>query len=389
MPRPRSLRSLAISTDTKQNTPKGPPSPTFSDATNASAMNFGLDGPEKIITRANLRASILAYENLMNTCANYRSTLLTMAGATAAFADAMEACAALKGPRYEAGTRFQAASGLHHLVANHWHVLAGTIGEKFEKPLRQHLEDYRNIVAERSASYEKVLHEKSRIIRETEMSNMNKKGRNLQSFREALTVLQRQVDELDELKAQHYQEVMEHEEEVWDVVQGKVSLVVRSTMDVFDRFTSKASDPVIEPMLQSVPDPFDSYGPPTAEDQIFSILPPLSILTTAPPSASPSPMMTTPDIDHGMPTPSTSWTQNGGMYGSTAAPWGDYTSPASPPSSPPRSVSPPSAVPRRQSYPFPTSPGHHPRRSESSRLRSVLSAVEESSHRNGASESSD
>jgi len=211
----------------------------------------------------------------------------------------------------------------------------------------------------------------------------------LQSFREALTVLQRQVDELDELKAQHYQEVMEHEEEVWDVVQGKVSLVVRSTMDVFDRFTSKASDPVIEPMLQSVPDPFDSYGPPTAEDQIFSILPPLSILTTAPPSASPSPMMTTPDIDHGMPTPSTSWTQNGGMYGSTAAPWGDYTSPASPPSSPPRSVSPPSAVPRRQSYPFPTSPGHHPRRSESSRLRSVLSAVEESSHRNGASESSD
>ena len=44
----------------------------------------------------------------------------------------------------------------------------------------------------------------------------------LQSFREALAVLQRQVDELDELKAQHYQEIMEHEEEVWNVVQGKV-----------------------------------------------------------------------------------------------------------------------------------------------------------------------
>lgn len=82
----------------------------------------------------------------------------------------------------------------------------------------------------------------------------------LQSFREALTVLQRQVDDLDELKAQHYQEIMDHEEEVWDVVQGKVCMrinhhtfsrklnpfliqvcvVVRSTMDVFDRFTSKA-----------------------------------------------------------------------------------------------------------------------------------------------------
>ena len=30
----------------------------------------------------------------------------------------------LKGPSYEAGTRLQAASGLHHLIGNHWHVLA-------------------------------------------------------------------------------------------------------------------------------------------------------------------------------------------------------------------------------------------------------------------------
>jgi hypothetical protein len=47
----------------------------------------------------------------------------------------------------------------------------------------------------------------------------------LQSFREALAVLQRQVDGLDDLKAQHYQEIMEHEEEVWDVVQGKVRVL--------------------------------------------------------------------------------------------------------------------------------------------------------------------
>lgn len=47
----------------------------------------------------------------------------------------------------------------------------------------------------------------------------------LQSFREALAVLQRQVDDLDGLKAQHYQEIMEHEEEVWDVVQGKVCVL--------------------------------------------------------------------------------------------------------------------------------------------------------------------
>ena len=35
-------------------------------------------------------------------------------------------------------------------------------------------------------------------------------------------MLQRQVEDLDQLKAQHYAEIIEHEEEVWDVVQGKV-----------------------------------------------------------------------------------------------------------------------------------------------------------------------
>ena len=51
----------------------------------------------------------------------------------------------------------------------------------------------------------------------------------LQSFREALQVLQRQVDDLDELKAHHYQEIMEHEEEIWDFVQGKVGFVQKLT----------------------------------------------------------------------------------------------------------------------------------------------------------------
>ena len=67
---------------------------------------------------------------------------MAMSRATAAFADAMEVCATyvlcwrvprarltqrdpcrLKGPNYETGTRLQAASGLHHLMGNHWHVM--------------------------------------------------------------------------------------------------------------------------------------------------------------------------------------------------------------------------------------------------------------------------
>ncbi|GBE79248.1 Protein IVY1 [Sparassis crispa] len=407
MPRVRSLRSQAISP--KRDLSPRPSSPTFSETTNASVLNFGPDGPEKIITRANLRVSIQAYEDLLSKCAAYRASLVAMSRATAGFGDAIEACAGLKGPTYESGTRLQAASGLHLLMSNHYHILADTLDKQFEKPLRQHLENYRTVVADRSNSYERALHEKSSIIRQTEMGNMKKKNRNLQTFREALSVLQRQVDELDELKAHHYQEIVEHEEEVWDVVQGKVCLVVRFTLDVFDRFTSKASDPIIEPMLQSVPDPFDVYGPPPSKDQIFSILPPLSVIANAP-SSSPSPLTSsTPELEgsDGVASGKNSWAPNpGGFFPDTSAAWADVASPpVSPPPgpasmsiSPARSVSPstvevsvgvspPSTITRRHSHPAPsTSSIHHPRKSES-KLRSVLSVIDEGQPRsNGNAE---
>jgi hypothetical protein len=109
--RARSLRELAFGSGKRAMSP-GPPSPTYSDATNASAMNFGSNGPEKIITRSNLKSSLQAYEDvrilliysrarslifyrcfqLVNSCATYRSALITMSKATGGLADAMERC---------------------------------------------------------------------------------------------------------------------------------------------------------------------------------------------------------------------------------------------------------------------------------------------------------
>ncbi|KZT12949.1 uncharacterized protein LAESUDRAFT_740202 [Laetiporus sulphureus 93-53] len=406
MTRTRSLRSQAVSP--KLDTSSRPSSPTFSETTNASVLDFGPDGPHKIITRAHLKMSMQAYEDLLNKSAAYRGALLAMSRATAGFADAMGVCAGLKGPNYESGTRLQVASGLHHLMSNHFHVLAETLDMQFEKPLRQHFEDYRRVVNERSNAYEKALREKSNLIRQTEMGNYHRKGRSLQTFREALAILQRQVDELDDLKEQHYQEIIEHEERVWDFVQGKVCYVVRSTLDIFDRFTSKASDPVIEPMLQTVPDPFDAYGPPPSEDQIFTILPPLSVIANAP-SSTPSPLTSTAtelDSSDGIPSAKSSWTPStGGFFPDTSAAWADVpmSSPprirsATSPVAPARSASPqtvdatiaappPSSLNRRHSLPpasgSPPTINHQPRRSES-KLRSVLSVIDEShSRQNG------
>jgi len=317
----------------------------------------------------------------------------------------MESCASVKGTSYLSGSRLLAASGLHHLMGNHWHVLSDTIEKSVEGSLRQHLESYRSAVAERSNSYEKALREKSRIIRETENENMNlgrKKNRNLQSFREALTFLQRQVEELDELRVSYYQEILEHEEKVWDFVQSKVSLVVRSTLDVFDRFTAKASDPVIEPMLQSIPDPFDSYGPPKPEDRIFSILSPLSIFGANHSSPSPSPQSAIAEIDHtnafASDTSGMSWTNamspEQGQRDPTQYEPSEWPFVRTPTSSPPQSIrssstarpiSPPGSSRRSSSYPSASGSSSSTSKSGSqtqarkseAKLRKVLSVIDE------------
>lgn len=140
------------------------------------------------------------------------------------------------------------------------------------------------------------------------------------------------------------------------------------------------SDPVIEPMLQSIPDPFDSYGPPPADDQIFSILPPLSIMV---PSSTPSPVPRSPEMgSEGLPTPlsrNNSWTTdnfNENLYpAQSSSEWSEVSQPTSPTT--PRSVSPPSPVSRRHSAP-PHSLTASPHRKSESKLRSVLSAIDES-----------
>lgn len=125
-------------------------------------------------------------------------------------------------------------------------------------------------------------------------------------------------------------------------------------------------------MLQSVPDPFDSYGPPQAEDQIFTILPPLAVMANAP-SPSPSPLATTPPQSSNV-SPAiinSSWAPNGGFFANATSEWADSVSPSL---TPPLSSSPPNILRRRQSHP-PTN-AHHARKSES-KLRSVLSIIDE------------
>jgi hypothetical protein len=93
---------------------------------------------------------------------------------------------------------------------------------------------------ERTAAHERALRATSAEIRATERRNGDRTTRNLPAFRANLAALQRALDALDARKRAHYSDIVVHEEAVWAAVQARTSVVVRSTMDVFDRLTAKA-----------------------------------------------------------------------------------------------------------------------------------------------------
>ncbi|KAI9632553.1 uncharacterized protein MKK02DRAFT_40858 [Dioszegia hungarica] len=264
-----------------------PPSPSFSTTTTGSRVN--LPAAYLLISRKDLRQSIACFEDLMAAAKAYRNALLAMSQATAAFAQAMEACSRVKGCR-SANSALAGASGLQHLLANHDQLLADTVYRQFEIPLLSALDHYKLITADRLASYEQRLSEQSARIRKTEAENLRggrRRKRDLDSFRLALAELQRQVDELDGIKAGYHEEVLEEEDEIWDTVLAKVAFVVRSQLDFYEKIAGKASDSILEPLVSSVPDPFDSYGPPKEEGQIFSVLAPLGMMDSIPQSPTP------------------------------------------------------------------------------------------------------
>ncbi|PWN18215.1 hypothetical protein BCV69DRAFT_253025, partial [Microstroma glucosiphilum] len=225
--------------------------------------------PSVLVTRKDQAASLTAYEILLGASKSYTQALLALSGASTHFAHALQECARLKGA-HQVGSQLHAASGLEYLVASHAKLLADGFWKDFSIPLLEAFDEHRRATAERELNHAKVMAEKSRHLKECEEQNLRgggakgkgKRGldRDLGSFRRALEELQRLVDGLDEERAGHYVEVLAAEEEEWDRVASKLSHILRLQVEVHDRLSSKPlSDPILEPMLSAIPDPFNAY----------------------------------------------------------------------------------------------------------------------------------
>ena len=137
--------------------------------------------------------------------------------------------------------------------------------------------------------------------------------------------------------------------------------------------------------MQAIPDPFNTYGPPKAEGQLFSILPPLGIGPTASSNSHPPPFPSSLSFGSKAAASLSYISTNAPRWGESSdegsqSDWSDARSPSHSPTSPTATLMSrrhtfPTTPPSSSTYRHSASPPSM-RRAET-KLRSVLSAVEE------------
>lgn len=179
-----------------------------------------------------------------------------------------------------------AASGVHHLIANHQQILSETVYRSFEVPLLSELDQWRRQMEEEEERYQKEAKAMSRDIRKMEKEGLRlhgKRKRDVGAFREHLVKLTQKLDGLTSLHGGHARGLLQEGQEMsLGIVECSAGLV-RAEVDIFEALARKGwTGGGLDELLERGRDLFandtDTNDHGNAHSKIFSILPNKSIL---------------------------------------------------------------------------------------------------------------
>lgn len=299
--------------------PPVPASPTYSYAStanqpsanmNISSFNLPLPPPppavEAVLTKADLAASQKSYADLLSSAKTYRLALAALSNAASSFGSALESCARLKEATSDSvhlgnaptaavtsnsgctADSLLAAAGVHHLIANHEHILSETVYRSFEVPLLHELDKWRRDVEDEEATYLAAVKRQSQEIRRLEKEGMKlhrQRGpRNVSKFRTHLVELTTKLDGLTSMHAEHSRTLLRESQDTSVKILESSCSLVRAEVDIFESLARKGwSGGGLDELLEKGTDLF-ATEPAAAEaettdtSKLFSILPPKSIL---------------------------------------------------------------------------------------------------------------
>ncbi|KAH8811448.1 hypothetical protein F5884DRAFT_274590 [Xylogone sp. PMI_703] len=293
--------------------PPIPGSPTYSHASTSrpipSTFNLPLPPaprqPHAVLTKSDLEQSQAGYAELLSSAKNYRIALAALSTAASAFGSALETCARLKEARSEAlfghggamSTSFAtkgactadnllAASGVHHLIANHQQILSETVYRCFEVPLLHDFDQWKRHIEEEEETYQKEAKALSREIQRMEKEGMKLHRRwksDVGKFRNYLVDMTSKVDGLTSLHASHSSSLLRDSQETSAKIVEASGSLVRAEVDIFEALARKGwNGGGLDELLEKGQDLFSNdieREQHQDNSKIFTILPKNSILS--------------------------------------------------------------------------------------------------------------
>ncbi|OAA79196.1 IRSp53/MIM-like protein [Akanthomyces lecanii RCEF 1005] len=305
--------------------PPVPASPVYSIASTANPMsqfNLPLPPPPRpahaVLTKADLDRSQEAYSDLVASAKAYRQALATLSTAASAFGTALESCARLKEARAEpiggaaaggasmtasfttskgacTADTLMAASGLHHLIANHQQILSETVYRSFEVPLLHDLDKWQSVIDDEEETYQTKIKAQAREVKRLEKDGLKlhkQKRRDVARFRAHLVELTSKLDGMSTLHADHARTMLRESQDTSSRIVDASCSLVRAEVDIFESLAKKGwTGGGLEDLLEKGQDLFATDtdtghhsggvlgGGGTGDGvKLFSILPPKSIL---------------------------------------------------------------------------------------------------------------
>lgn len=272
------------STKDKTNTGSLSPSPASPETGNMrrpSSIRSGLStcsitDLRALVSKEDIKKTESGVKSLADKISKYSQKLNELAQFSTDIAFELEDMARLKGCSDLTADKFVNASGLFHLVSNHDRIISNCCEEVVTKGLNAKVEVLETDFKKEEVEFKKLFKEQSIKLKLQERYNMNlakRKIRNLISYRDNLSLLQQQLDQLEMLKHDYYQKSYEMVESTCQAVLRDIASLARAQIEISENIARKGwSGGGLDNLIIDADDPFNTGNEEENDDNELSQL---------------------------------------------------------------------------------------------------------------------
>lgn len=255
-----------------------------------------------LVTKRDIRNTVDAMISLLESSMAYSASLREVSRNASLMGHSLENFARLKGCSDDNAEKLLSAGGLFHLLANHENIMSQCLKSALAENLLDEIDEFK--VKSKTMENEFRVHtrEESLKLKLQEKHNIKlskRKTRNLLSYKESLVNLQTQLDQLESLRHDYYQDSYNLVESTCTKVLDAVATVSRARVEISENIARKGwSGGGLEELLMDAEDPFNkeespgeanyASGEETIEDE-HTKSPKMSLSSSEPRPSSPSP----------------------------------------------------------------------------------------------------